>query len=215
VQDELLIANSQLPLTFYYIWYSPFNLSSMYITIFYIVSAIWILSEIFLNRFLRSGKSDKKGADKNSELFIWLVIGVSAYAGVYLSHVYDVPIYSNGMFAFVGIALILIGIGFRFWAIKQLGRFFTVDVTIRQDHQLMQSGFYQYLRHPSYAASLLSFFGFGFSLNSWLSLAIVFIPVLFSFIHRMNVEEKVLKDQFGEKYIDYMSKTKRIVPFIY
>jgi protein-S-isoprenylcysteine O-methyltransferase Ste14 len=187
----------------------------MYTTVFNITAAIWMLSEISLNRFLRSGKSDKKGADKYSELFIWLVIGASVGIGVYVSYIYSVPIFANAQLAYIGIVLIAIGIIMRFWAIKQLGKFFTVDVTIRKDHQLMQSGFYQYLRHPSYSSSLLSFIGMGLAVNSWLSLAIIFIPVLGSFIHRMNIEEKVLTEQFGKQYTDYMARTKRIVPFIY
>jgi protein-S-isoprenylcysteine O-methyltransferase Ste14 len=187
----------------------------MITTIFNITTGIWILSEVLLNRLLRSAKSDKQGADKYSELYIWLVIGVSTFLGVYFSRIYNMPIYSEMIYAYVGIALIAIGICFRFLAIKQLGKFFTVDVTIRKDHQLMQSGLYRFLRHPSYSASLLSFFGFGFALNSWISLGTVFIPVLCSFIYRMNVEEKVLKEQFGKQYADYMNRTKRIVPFVY
>jgi protein-S-isoprenylcysteine O-methyltransferase Ste14 len=96
-----------------------------------------------------------------------------------------------------------------------LGRFFTVNVTIRDDHKLIQSGFYKYLRHPSYTGSLLSFLGFGLSLDNWLSLAIIFLPTLFAFIYRMKVEENVLSEQFGEQYQDYILKTKRIIPFIY
>jgi protein-S-isoprenylcysteine O-methyltransferase Ste14 len=96
-----------------------------------------------------------------------------------------------------------------------LGRFFTVNVTIRIDHQLIQSGFYKYLRHPSYTGALLSFLGLGLSLNNWFSLVIVFLPTLFAFIHRMNIEENVLAEQFGKQYQDYISKTKRILPFVY
>jgi protein-S-isoprenylcysteine O-methyltransferase Ste14 len=79
----------------------------------------------------------------------------------------------------------------------------------------MQSGFYKHLRHPSYTGALLSFAGLGLSMNNWLSLILIFIPVLFAFIHRMNIEEKVLTGQFGKQYSDYIGKTNRIVPFVY
>jgi len=88
-------------------------------------------------------------------------------------------------------------------------------VTIRKDHHIKKDGLYGILRHPSYAGSLLSFLGFGLSVNNWLALAIVFIPVLTVFIYRMNVEEKMLTAQFGEEYTDYMKHTSRIVPWIY
>ena len=109
----------------------------------------------------------------------------------------------------------LLGIGFRLLAIKQLGRFFTVDVTIRENHQLLQTGFYKYLRHPSYTGSLLTFFGFGISLNNWLGLGIVILPTVITMLYRIRIEEKVLTEQFGKSYLEYSSKTKRLIPFIY
>jgi protein-S-isoprenylcysteine O-methyltransferase Ste14 len=176
---------------------------------------IWGLSEVLLNRFVRAGKSDKQAADNHSELYIWLTIGISIAMAIYASGKFAFPIFGNAQFELIGIAVIFIGIILRFAAIKQLGKFFTVDVTIRKDHVLMQSGFYKYVRHPSYTGSLLSFLGFGISLNNWIGLALIFLPIFFSFINRMNIEEKVLKEQFGSQYTDYMKKTKRLIPFVY
>ena len=183
--------------------------------IFYITYLLWILSEVLLNRLIRSNKSDKQAADKNTELYLWLSIIISITIGDFIMITFTFPIFPNERLAITGIAIIIIGIIIRLIAIKQLGRFFTVDVTIRKDHQLMQSGFYKYLRHPSYTGSLLSFFGFGLSLNNWLSFFVVFLPVLFAFIHRINIEEKVLTEQFGKQYLDYIRKTKRLIPFVY
>ena len=99
--------------------------------------------------------------------------------------------------------------------IRSMGRFFTVDVTIREGHQLKTDGFFRYVRHPSYLASLVTFFGFGLSLNNWFSLAVVFVPVFIAFLIRIKVEEKVLVKQFGAEYLDYSNKTQRIIPFVY
>ena len=183
--------------------------------IFFLTYIIWGLSEVIMNRLVRSGKNDKKGADNNTELYLWLSIIIFITIGVFVSLNFPLNIFINAQFKLIGIIIIFVGIIIRFIAIKQLGRFFTVDVTIRKDHQLIQSGFYKHLRHPSYTGSLLSFLGFGLSLNNWLSLAIVFIPTLITFIYRMNIEEKVLTEQFGKLYSDYLDKTKRLIPFIY
>jgi protein-S-isoprenylcysteine O-methyltransferase Ste14 len=183
--------------------------------IFFLTYIIWILSEIILNRFFRSGKSDKKSADKNTELYLWVSIIVSITIGIFVRIKFSSPIFFNEQLALIGITLIIIGIIIRLITIKQLGRLFTVDVTIRDNHQLMQNGFYKYLRHPSYTGSLLSFLGFGLSLNNWFSLTIVFLPILIAFIYRMNIEENVLSKKFGKQYQDYISKTKRLIPFVY
>lgn len=183
--------------------------------IFQITYLTWIVSEIILNRIARSGKTDKKSVDENSEIYIWISIMLSTFVGVFITIEYSVPMFNNGDFKITGLVLIILGIVFRLVAIKQLGRFFTVDVTIRKDHQLMQSGLYKYIRHPSYSGVTLSLLGFGISLDNWASLFIVFIPTFFSLVHRMNIEEKVLVEQFGEQYKNYILKTKRLIPFIY
>ncbi len=176
---------------------------------------LWVVSEIVLNRIMRSGKSDTKSTDKNSLLVIWITILISVTIGVVVSKIVNYPIISNAGIEFFGLSILILGIVFRLIAVKQLGQFFTVDVTIKENHELFQSGLYNYLRHPSYTGSLLSFLGFGFSLNNWFSLALVFLPTLFVMLYRINIEEKVLKAQFGEIYSEYCSKTKRLIPFIY
>ena len=176
---------------------------------------LWISSEIILNHFLRSSKSDKKSFDKNTLLLLWVTILISVTIGVFVSKIITFPIFTNIRIEFIGLVEIIFGILIRLVAIKQLGRFFTVDVTIRENHQLLQTGLYKFLRHPSYTGSLISFLGFGLSLNNWISLLLVFLPTLFAMIHRMNIEEKVLTEKFGKRYLDYISKTKRLIPFIY
>lgn len=183
--------------------------------IFYITYVLWILSEIMLKRFFKSKSTDKQGADSNTLRFLWIIIIVAITASAFTAALTSFPIFHDEHNAVLGILIIYIGMIIRFIAVRQLGQFFTVDVTIRSDHKLMNEGLYSNLRHPSYAASLISFVGFGISMNNWLSVPVAFVPVLFSFIHRMNVEEQVLIAHFGDTYREYMKKTKRILPGIY
>lgn len=71
------------------------------------------------------------------------------------------------------------------------------------------------MRHPSYAFSLLTFVGLAIVLNNYISAIVLLIPVFVMFLRRINIEEEVLIEQFGQDYIDYMKKTKRLIPFIY
>jgi protein-S-isoprenylcysteine O-methyltransferase Ste14 len=116
---------------------------------------------------------------------------------------------------YFGLILITAGMLFRFISVWSLGRFFTVDVTIRTNHKLKKDGVYRIIRHPSYAASILSFIGFGISLNNWLSLLIISVPVTFAMLYRIKIEEKMLLNQFGAAYADYMKRTKRLIPWIF
>jgi protein-S-isoprenylcysteine O-methyltransferase Ste14 len=111
--------------------------------------------------------------------------------------------------------IILAGMVFRFMAILSLGKMFTVDVTIRDNHLIKKDGLYKTLRHPSYTGMILSFIGFGISLNNWISLIIIIVLVVPAMLYRIKIEEKLLIDHFGSDYVEYAKKTYRLVPWIY
>jgi protein-S-isoprenylcysteine O-methyltransferase Ste14 len=71
------------------------------------------------------------------------------------------------------------------------------------------------MRHPSYTGGLISFMGLGVAFANWLSLVALLIVIIGSYIHRMNVEEKVLIASLGEEYLDYSRHTKRLIPGVY
>lgn len=183
--------------------------------VFAIICSIWFISEILLNRLFRSDKTDKKNTDKNSLTLIWLTIIPTAFLSVIISGSLIIPIFSNSKFRLIGLLLIIAGMIIRLIAVFTLGRLFTVDVTIRKDHKIKKDGIYRRLRHPSYAGSLLSFIGFGLSLNNWLSLFVITIPILVVFIVRIKIEENLLITQLGADYTDYKKNTYRLIPFIY
>jgi protein-S-isoprenylcysteine O-methyltransferase Ste14 len=183
--------------------------------VFEIIWICWFLSEILLNRIFRSKKTDSKNFDKNSLRLIWLTIIISITLGVLSKSYLNCPISETSWLRYFGLLIIVAGMILRFIAIKTLGKFFTVDLSIHDSHKLISKGLYKYIRHPAYAGSLLSFFGFALSLNNWISLIIIFVPVLSSFIYRINIEEKMLIEELGLKYNDYKKNTKRLIPMIY
>jgi protein-S-isoprenylcysteine O-methyltransferase Ste14 len=174
----------------------------------------WISSELYLNRFARSGKIEKQKKDNGSESMLWLAaIGSVTLAS--LISIYSIwPITTNKTLFYLPPIVMVSGIIFRFVAIHQLGKFFTVDVVLQKDHQLIQSGLYKHLRHPSYTGALITFIGFGLSLNHWISFFLVFLSALISFNIRMTLEENALISLFGDSYYEYKKRTWRVFPFV-
>ena len=183
--------------------------------IFEILWICWLLSEILLNRLVRSKNPDSKEVDKNSLNLIWIAIVISMTLGILSVNYWSAPIMPAGIALYLGSGFIIAGMIIRFTAVWSLGKFFTVNLGIQDNHRLVRTGLYKYIRHPSYSGSLLSFAGFCLSLNNWLSLLIIMIPVIATFINRINIEEKLLFGQFGSEYEEYRRKTKRLVPLIY
>ncbi|HEX6891111.1 MAG TPA: isoprenylcysteine carboxylmethyltransferase family protein [Chryseolinea sp.] len=176
---------------------------------------LWILSEISLSLFRRSEKSDNKNSDRGSLKLIWIIIIIANALSYSVSKSLSFPISTDPALRYAGLALIVVGMILRLTIVASLGKFFTVNVTILEYHKLKQDGFYRYVRHPSYSASVLSFIGYGVSLNNWISLVIVAAAALTAFLIRIRIEEKTLIDHFGTEYVEYSKKTKRLVPFVY
>ena len=183
--------------------------------IFLIVSAAWVASEIILAVMLRSGREDKS-KDKSSLSYLWITLSISITAGVIvaskrigsISAIFPVTTYA-------GLYFVLLGLIFRWCAILTLRRYFTVNVAIRKDHIIVDKGLYGILRHPAYSGSLLSFFGLAIYFANWLTFIIIFLPILCAFLHRIRIEEDVLLEQFGKKYLHYCEGVKRLIPFVW
>jgi protein-S-isoprenylcysteine O-methyltransferase len=112
-------------------------------------------------------------------------------------------------------ALFAAAIGLRWWAIRVLGRFFTVDVTLQKDHAVVTSGPYAYVRHPSYTGALLAFVALGASFGSWWSVPLLLLPIVPAFAYRIFVEEAALTRGLGEPYRRYCERTWRLIPWVW
>jgi protein-S-isoprenylcysteine O-methyltransferase Ste14 len=114
-----------------------------------------------------------------------------------------------------GFPFIIGGLIVRWVAILQLGKAFTVDVAITEEAMLKTDGVYERVRHPSYSGMLAIVLGFGVTMSSLYSFLVLVIPVLIAVIYRIYVEENVLIKEFGKSYLEYKSRTKRLIPGIY
>ena len=116
---------------------------------------------------------------------------------------------------FAGICTLLFGIYFRAWAVNTLGKFFTATVQIKDDHQLIQGGPYQIVRHPSYTGAFLAILSSSMILNSWIGFIIAFIAMSLAYYVRIGIEERELIGKFQDRYIEYKKKTKMIIPYVW
>lgn len=103
---------------------------------------------------------------------------------------------------FLGWAIFLFGITVRLIALRQLGPMYSVNVELRENHELIRTGIYEYVRHPLYFAYIVDTLGMVIFLQS-----ILYIPVLFliavGISKRVKNEEIALRKIFGEKYLAY------------
>src|SRR6266576_7067810 len=181
-----------------------------------VLGLVYLISELLLTVMCRSRSRTGMKQDRSTLRVVWLVIMVSVAAGIYVAKQWPAAgLPYQRSFVFTGVVLFVVGLLLRWWAIITLGRFFTVDVTIEKDHQLVERGPFRMVRHPSYTGVFLAFAGVALSLGNWAALLVILLPMGAAFVHRMNVEENALSGALGPQYTDYMRRTKRLIPFIY
>ncbi len=181
--------------------------------LFWIVCIFWIVSEILM-LILRRSKKDSQDKDLGSIKRLNLVIYISIAAGIFISFTEYGNIYVNHFALLLsGFLLIVLGLIIRWLSILTLRRYFTVNVAIHTDHIIIQTGFYKYIRHPSYLGMLISFLGL--CLCNFISIVVIIIPITFALINRIQIEEKALNDAFENDYQTYCNNTWRLLPWIY
>ena len=102
---------------------------------------VYLISELLLTATRRSRSRTGAKQDRSTLLEVWLVILVSVAAGIYVAKCWPAAALPDARkFAFAGVVLFVAGLFLRWWAIVILGRFFTVDVMIEKDHELVERG---------------------------------------------------------------------------
>jgi protein-S-isoprenylcysteine O-methyltransferase Ste14 len=109
----------------------------------------------------------------------------------------------------IGILLETAGYFLFLWSVLERGRYAT-SWEMRKDHKLVTSGPYGYIRHPSYLAYFILFFGLFFLLlNPVALIPLVAIP---GYVRLTTYEEQLLVARFGSEYIEYQKRTGRFLP---
>jgi protein-S-isoprenylcysteine O-methyltransferase Ste14 len=114
-----------------------------------------------------------------------------------------------------GLVIVLLGIALRQWSVLTLGTFFTVQVQVRSDQTVVDTGPYRWVRHPSYTAIVMSFVGIGVALENWLSLVVLIVVPSVGLVIRIRVEEKALLEALGEPYREFSATRARLIPKVW
>ncbi|GAC1333795.1 MAG: hypothetical protein NVSMB14_00710 [Isosphaeraceae bacterium] len=113
-----------------------------------------------------------------------------------------------------GLAILIVGMVLRIGPMYLLGRRFTWPLATQEHHVLVTSGYYRYIRHPSYLGALLIMIGWILVFRSGISFLLVLLIIPFS-LFVIPKEEALLSAEFGEEYENYRRRTWRMIPFVY
>lgn len=185
---------------------------------YWLVLGTWIVWDGY---WFISARGVKRAASKESlGTRIPAVIGLVLSALLMLAPGWFGPFFGqrflpeSDLLYFAGLALLLAGVYWAFWARHTLGANWSGRVTIKEDHELVTGGPYRLVRHPIYTGVLFAFMGSALALGRVGNLfAIAIMLAIFSY--KMRMEEKVLNQHFGAKYADYRRSTKALIPLLW
>lgn len=183
--------------------------------------AFWIA--ILVEMIIRAPLNKKRKLEKMSErrvstqektLLFLLFVGMFVLPIIYSSSDwlnfadYTLPAWAG----WLGVILITAAV-FVFWrSHADLGLNWSPSLEIREKHELITHGIYKVIRHPMYASQWLWVIAQPLLLQNWLAgFANLIIFTLFYFL-RVQAEEKMMQELFGDEYRDYMKKTGAVLP---
>ncbi len=122
---------------------------------------------------------------------------------------------AGNSWTYLGALMLFGGLYIRLKAIQELREFFTNEVRLDDKWELIQTGPYKYVRHPTYAGAILTMSGTSVLFESWISLLITFTLLIPVYLYRIRLEEKLMNAHFGEAYLNYIKRTGALFPLIF
>jgi isoprenylcysteine carboxyl methyltransferase (ICMT) family protein YpbQ len=137
------------------------------------------------------------------------------HSGIFVSSaveymVVDRPI--NYTVSLVAAAFYVFALALRNSAIRTLGRYFSLHIEIRGQHELIKCGVYRYIRHPIYLAVVVELLSVPLVPNAYyttLAALVLYMPLL---AMRLRQEEREMLAKFGEAYRQYQREAGALLP---
>jgi protein-S-isoprenylcysteine O-methyltransferase Ste14 len=184
----------------------------------YILVIFFYIIEIFLRKGKDARTLKKTKFDRGSTNLLAIAFTISTPA-ILVSPVLNSHgigfIKASPVLNIIGLIIGLLGLIVRIAAAATLGRFFTRTLRQTNEHRLITGGLYKYLRHPGYLGNMLVFIGSSVAMNNYIPIIMTGILTLSVYIYRIKMEEIMLVEIFGNEYVDYQKRSKKIIPLIF
>jgi protein-S-isoprenylcysteine O-methyltransferase Ste14 len=160
----------------------------------------------------QAGAGQKEAASAPvSRLGIFLVM-----IGFALTWMYVRPVGFHKSAAALIVSMILgpLSVALGWAAAHQLGKQWRFKAAVSEDHELIQTGPYRWLRHPIYT-SMLGMLLTTQAAWTWWPMAIASVIAFVAGTEiRVRAEERLLAERFKDSYAAYRSRTSAFIPFL-
>lgn len=175
-----------------------------------ILAVGWVL---WFLPFPLAGWNRSTPARKDSRARWGMVLQFGAYAVLWMGHFWTT---SPGGWR-IGLSILMLALAavLSWTSTRALGRQLRFDAALSTDHQLVRSGPYRVLRHPIYTSMLCLLLGTGFMVTTPLLFATAAAVFLVGTEIRVQIEDALLKERFGDVFREYQGRVSAYVPFVW
>ena len=113
-----------------------------------------------------------------------------------------------------GFLLGMFGLGLCLHAQVKMGASWRVGIDEKAKTALVTDGIYRYVRNPTYLGLFGMFIGAWIIWPTW-TIAILLLAFILTLEFQVRCEEEYLESIHGDAYLQYKSKSKRYIPFLY
>ena len=182
-----------------------------------VISGCWLVFAAIWGLASLSTKRTAYRESRTQRLRYWVLLVVAYFLLLYgrrLPYPLNLGIIPHvAPTAWAAAVLSVIGLAFALWARVTLGRNWSGVVTLKEGHELVERGPYRFVRHPIYSGMLTMFFATALVQRHVAGFAGVLL-MFTSFWIKLGREEKLMLQQFPERYRAYQQRAKRIIPFV-
>jgi protein-S-isoprenylcysteine O-methyltransferase Ste14 len=185
------------------------------------ISIASVITFLLIENFLRFGKEAKSlktsSADKGTTALLRFALISTIVLDLcsYLFNFYNILPLNNRILFYTGLVFVIAGISIRLIATFTLKEYYTRTLKVTESHKVIKNGIYSVVRHPGYLGVTTFLVGSGLLTGNLITIILIVAIVPYCFIKRLLVEEQMLLASFGDDYIEYMKRTKRLIPFIF
>lgn len=185
-----------------------------------LVLVILVVFFIGADIFIRPvGSRNDKDNYNTWKIYLFFVVSPLMLLIPYVENIFLAKTYQN---TFVLNIVYWVGFIFTVWGGLLLifsriviGRFGTPKISIQKEHMLITDGPYKIIRNPLYLADLLLYGGYAIAFGAWFSFVFILFVLLLILLERINIEERILEENFKDEYTAWKNKTWRLIPYIW
>ena len=188
------------------------------LTLYFIIFCILIQITFWIITAFYTKKTSENKGGWTMRIIALIVVGVIIFLRKQISifiPVMDDIFYTRSLTSgIIADIIVLFGVIIMILARIILGKNWSANVTFKENHELIMSGPYKYVRHPIYSGLLLIILGIAIY-SGYFAGFLLFVIFFFGAYYKGIKEEKLLIEHFGQNYVEYKKKVKALIPFVF